>query len=290
MIENRHFLHYSIIMQKNIFTEITGDVSVEFRIYGKGHVPAGCANGWVMQPFPVFIWNLSGYGETVYRSPELGTFQRPENSVGYVIANETRRSVTLSPEGIDFLVAGFSFEYHGGANFLNRFRIGAPLPDGIQEKMRTVLTELMESEECDIPSYRREISRKKAGYSLLSLLLECAEEREVPEQEWERLASAVRYLNAHYREPFEIGRLLRLTPYSRVHFYRIFHSRFHLAPQEYVTLLRIREAARLLLETDLSATEIGGAVGWENPFYFSRIFKRLTGVSPLHYRKNPVNL
>ena len=60
-----------------------------------------------------------------------------------------------------------------------------------------------------------------------------------------------------------------------------------MAPQEYMISLRLREATKLLLDSDLSVAEIGMKVGWDNPFYFSKVFKTVIGVSPLHYRRNP---
>lgn len=274
-------------MEKDALLKDIDDVHAEFRLLIRGHVPAGCANGWFLQPFPVFVLNLRGYGETVYRNEILGTVPRPEKSVAYVIPNEARRSVTKSPEGLDFIVTGFSFEYHSGANFLNLFRIGNILPEKTQRQMRSLILELAESEDREVPFCRKLIVRKKTGYGLLNSLMSCAELRPAPDKDWQRLHPVLEYLNKNYKSRFDIGELLRMTPFSRVHFYRIFHRRFHMAPQEYITRLRIREAAKLLLDSDRSVAEIGAEVGWEDPFYFSKIFKSVIGASPLNYRKNP---
>jgi AraC family transcriptional regulator of arabinose operon len=48
--------------------------------------------------------------------------------------------------------------------------------------------------------------------------------------------------------------------------------------------LRMREARRLLVETDLTVAEVARKVGFEDPLYFSRCFRHLTGVPPSHYR------
>ena len=49
--------------------------------------------------------------------------------------------------------------------------------------------------------------------------------------------------------------------------------------------LRINEAKHLLsLKKELSVKEVGEAVGYPDPFYFSRIFKQLTGLAPKEYR------
>jgi two-component system response regulator YesN len=48
---------------------------------------------------------------------------------------------------------------------------------------------------------------------------------------------------------------------------------------------RLQEAENMLLCTDLSIAEIGDRVGWEDQFYFSRTFKKNTGLSPGDFRR-----
>ena len=50
----------------------------------------------------------------------------------------------------------------------------------------------------------------------------------------------------------------------------------------------MKKAAELLLTTDLNIAEIGFQVGINDPFYFSRCFKKSFGKSPLQYRKEPI--
>ena len=53
----------------------------------------------------------------------------------------------------------------------------------------------------------------------------------------------------------------------------------------YILLLRIRNAQVLLETTDGTVSEIARIVGYENSMYFSRLFRKEKGVSPLQYRK-----
>ena len=53
-----------------------------------------------------------------------------------------------------------------------------------------------------------------------------------------------------------------------------------------ILLLRIRNAQVLLETTDGTVSEIARIVGYENPMYFSRIFRKEKGMSPLKYRKS----
>ena len=78
----------------------------------------------------------------------------------------------------------------------------------------------------------------------------------------------------------EFGRQLRL---SRTQLYRKIKALAGMSPSMFVSTLRLKVAAELLVETSLTVSEIAYKVGFENPSYFSSIFKKLYGVSPKEY-------
>lgn len=53
---------------------------------------------------------------------------------------------------------------------------------------------------------------------------------------------------------------------------------------QYLLTIRVNNAASLLETTDYSMAEIAAIVGYEDPFYFSRLFRKIKGVSPRDYR------
>ena len=55
---------------------------------------------------------------------------------------------------------------------------------------------------------------------------------------------------------------------------------------EYLTRRRLQEAKRLLTETDIPVAEIGMQTGFSDPGYFSTVFRKYEGVSPIEYRKS----
>ena len=68
-------------------------------------------------------------------------------------------------------------------------------------------------------------------------------------------------------------------------FKRRFTAATGIAPIEYVQLLRVEDAKRRLERTDAAVDEISWRVGYEDPAFFRRLFKRTTGMSPGAYRK-----
>ena len=59
-----------------------------------------------------------------------------------------------------------------------------------------------------------------------------------------------------------------------------------MTPMQYIISVRIENAQRLLCTQDYNVTEVAAIVGYDNPLYFSRLFKKQTGISPTDYRKN----
>ncbi|MBR3895114.1 MAG: PocR ligand-binding domain-containing protein [Clostridia bacterium] len=93
------------------------------------------------------------------------------------------------------------------------------------------------------------------------------------------------YIVSHLGQDLEIGALCKQFNLSKNALYKLFHKNAGCTVNEYVTARRIAAAKRLLKETTLAVYLICEAVGIENYQYFCRVFKRVTGISPLQYRK-----
>jgi AraC-like DNA-binding protein len=68
-------------------------------------------------------------------------------------------------------------------------------------------------------------------------------------------------------------------------FIRSFKQYAGMPPGKYITSIRINKAKELLESTDYTVGEVGTIIGYDNPLYFSRIFKKQTGLCPAEYRK-----
>ncbi len=99
------------------------------------------------------------------------------------------------------------------------------------------------------------------------------------------MEQAIRYFYEHYMEPIRIEQYARSHGMSVSWFLRCFKLYTRQSPMQYITSLRINNAANLLENTEYNVTEIAAMVGYENPLYFSRIFRKVRGVSPSQYRK-----
>ncbi len=82
----------------------------------------------------------------------------------------------------------------------------------------------------------------------------------------------------------KIEKYAQLSEVSVTYFYRCFRKWSGKSPVEYRNTLRLSNAESLLRCTDMKIQEISEAIGFEDPFYFCRIFSDAYGLSPKHYR------
>ena len=94
------------------------------------------------------------------------------------------------------------------------------------------------------------------------------------------------HLAAHASEKISLQTLAEEFGFNYTYLSYLFKKTLGKSPSEYLTQCRIDQAKRLLTQSeDHSIKEISNAVGYDDPYYFSRIFKATTGLSPSEYRK-----
>jgi transcriptional regulator GlxA family with amidase domain len=94
-----------------------------------------------------------------------------------------------------------------------------------------------------------------------------------------------KWLNKHFSVPSPIEQAVRQSGIAERTFKRRFKNATGHTPIEYVQRLRVDEAKRRLERTTAPIDEIGWQVGYEDPTFFRRLFKRLTGVTAGAYRR-----
>ncbi|MFD0670741.1 helix-turn-helix domain-containing protein [Cohnella sp. GCM10027633] len=103
----------------------------------------------------------------------------------------------------------------------------------------------------------------------------------------EDLERAIRYMNAHIGSSVTLGELAMHTGLSKQHLIYLFKQETGFPPVDYYLRLKMQKAGQQLSLTGLSIKEIAAEFGFGDPYYFSRMFKKLMGVSPSEYRSVP---
>lgn len=101
----------------------------------------------------------------------------------------------------------------------------------------------------------------------------------------QNLKKAMEYLSGHYHEKITIADMGHLMNMSEQHFCRLFKSFTGKTFIEYLTLYRLEQANKLLLNTTLPITQIPELTGFCNTNYFSRVYKCRYGQPPSQTRK-----
>jgi len=94
------------------------------------------------------------------------------------------------------------------------------------------------------------------------------------------------HIESRMAERLRMEDLATLAGLSVSHFITRFRQHFGVSPLQYQLDLRMRYAAHLLQDRHLTVAQVAQAVGFEDPFYFSRQFRIKCGESPRHYRRN----
>lgn len=100
------------------------------------------------------------------------------------------------------------------------------------------------------------------------------------------MSLAMEFFNDNYNTEVNIEEYASARGMSVSWFIRSFKQYTHTTPMQYIVSRRITNAQMLLETTNYNITEIGQIVGYDNPLYFSRIFRKQKGMSPSDYRKS----
>jgi AraC family transcriptional regulator, arabinose operon regulatory protein len=118
-----------------------------------------------------------------------------------------------------------------------------------------------------------------------NLLAQLAAERNGRGVAREPIARVQDHLRAHLAAPVNLPALAALAGYSTSHFSARFRTLTGFSVTEYVKRLRMARARQLLITSDHTVAEIATAVGYPDPYYFSRHFTVVHGMNPREFRR-----
>ena len=104
-----------------------------------------------------------------------------------------------------------------------------------------------------------------------------------------QLSGALDFIRDHYKENIKIVQLADSCGLSETHFRRLFDSYMNMTPAEYVNLVRVQQACKLLRKTTNSMDEVAAECGFSSTVTFNRNFRHFTGTTPYQWKKSPQN-
>lgn len=192
---------------------------------------------------------------------------------------------------------------------------------GNKENMAAVLNEVLQSSRRDNDkTYAREccghmISEIKKNYGeSVAAVIEDAQEKlaecltvksmkecclklihEIPEADGEKnsrysrqVRASIQMIEEQYNRNLSLEEICNQVSVSKNYFCYLFKRETGMSLWNYLTEVRLRHARELLQHTDMKSYEIAFAVGYENPSYFAKIFKRYEQMTPNEYRESVI--
>lgn len=95
----------------------------------------------------------------------------------------------------------------------------------------------------------------------------------------------IRYMHENSGKSMQLKEMADLVHISASHFSALFKKKTGYSPLDYFNHIKIQKACQYLEFTDIHVKELGYQLGFNDPFYFSRLFNKYMGESPVEYRK-----
>jgi AraC-like DNA-binding protein len=100
----------------------------------------------------------------------------------------------------------------------------------------------------------------------------------------QKISRTLVYMKQHLDRPLQLDAVAAIADLSRSRFTALFKEQTGFPPMDYFNRLRMHRACQCLDTTDWSVKYIAARLGYEDPLYFSRVFRSVMEFSPLHYR------
>lgn len=100
----------------------------------------------------------------------------------------------------------------------------------------------------------------------------------------DKMQRILTYIKEHYEEEISLEEVAKREGISSRYLRKYFSEVMGISCIRYITKLRMERAKKLLWETNKNIITIAGEIGYENPQYFSRVFKKEEGITPKEYR------
>jgi len=162
-------------------------------------------------------------------------------------------------------------------------RIRAADRDRLGRRFRRLLELHREEEDGPI----RQLGMKAIVIELIALYLRSLDEAAtggVEAKGWMAIERSIAYIRAHLADPgLSNARIAAGVGFSPGYLSMLFKEQLGTTVHQYVTVVRIEQAKRLIRESGMTLTEIAGRTGFASIHHFSRVFRKMTGVPPSRY-------
>lgn len=157
------------------------------------------------------------------------------------------------------------------------------------DDLKTTTSLLRDIARCSGPTAADDSAMAGHLYLFLAHLMRSGSKKTIANPHQSYVANALRFIQYNYAGDIGVNDIARYVGISRSQLYRAFLQDFGISPHTYLQKYRINEACSLLRDPNLSIAEVAGSVGFNDPLYFSRVFKSIKQRTPSEYQKSKTN-
>ena len=194
------------------------------------------------------------------------------------LALRSRYTIDINCDNYTFIYIDFMFGRSDGEEYSNRIFKSEKLSES---------TALFEQfyRRWHSATYADRLRCKGILYTVYSLAASSDVTRYVSRSRRDDMERITQYMSDNIADlSMSVDTLASLCGVSEVHLRRLFDHIYHTSPTKYLTSLRVRKAKELLGGSRLSMAEISEICGFRNQYYFSKVFKESTSLTPTEYR------
>ena len=255
--------------------------------------------------YPIIV-NTTGYYNSTVQFETNNTLGRHDYYLMYVIDGELSvfngdkcrvlkaGSAVLFPPNHPYRYKGDASTHylyaHFTGSFAERFLADCgfePLPIFIESKINDDIKGLF-NQMIDIFLHNENLASLKCACLLQEILI-CLAGLLIDKSLDTPLKASIKHIHSFYTSKIEIPYLAKLENLSNSRYIAVFKRVMGKSPNEYIIDLRLQFAKNLIENTNMSIRQISERVGYCDPYFFSRLFKKHFGVSPQGYRKERKN-
>lgn len=200
-----------------------------------------------------------------------------EHDLFVMCPGEKIHYTALTPWSIQWVgVYGKAVEEYMGRLNINGENPVISVP--LYRELEAVLESLYQS--ADTPTASSALMQISLIYKLFSILFECADNK----SDVSYSDVAKRIIDYNFADGLTVKGLAGELCLNTAYFTRLFTKSCGISPKKYIINKQIEKAKSLLASTDMTVSEVASSVGFTEQMYFSRIFKKMTSLTPTEYR------
>lgn len=239
----------------------------------KGRIPPSSLRCSARQS-DCFVYVLSGSAE--YLFGDKSVVARAGNII--YLAHNSNYSIEVTDENYTFIFIDFFFENSTDTVFSNEIYNSKNLSilKGSFEKLYYFWK---------TGTFSEKIYCRSIIYIIYSEIAKSRFSQYVSHDRRKQIAQIAAYIHENLSDnDLTVKKLSAMCHISEVHFRRMFSCIYHISPIKFVTLARINKAKELLISESTCISEIAEKCGFQNHYYFSKVFKSETNMTPSDYR------